>query len=277
MSRKKVLGKGIHALIPEGVDDGGTFFFVGIERLHPNKSQPRKTLDKEKLTSLAASIREKGILQPLLVRPAGEGYEIVAGERRWRAAQQAGLKEVPVVVQEFGQQESLEAALIENLQREDLNPVEEALAYVELMKRWHLTQETLATRLGKNRSTIANTVRLLQLSPKVQQLVSRTEISAGHARALLPLADFEAQEALAHEIVRKGLSVRDVERRVKALQKEKPSRKREPDPFIRDIQERLERVLGTRVRVSLKGKKGSIQISFFDLDELDGFVRKLCG
>jgi len=276
VSRKKVLGKGIHALIPEGVEDGGTFFFVGIEKLHPNTSQPRKTLDKEKLASLAASIREKGILQPLLVRPVEEGYEIVAGERRWRAAQQVGLKEVPVMVQKFGQQESLEAALIENLQREDLNPVEEALAYVELMQQWQLTQESLATRLGRNRSTIANTVRLLQLSPKVQQLVSRREISAGHARALLPLVEFEAQESLAQEIVRKGLSVRDVERRVKTLLKEKPGRKGERDPFVRDIQERLERVLGTRVRVSLKGKKGSIQISFFDLNELDRLIRKIC-
>lgn len=277
MSRKKVLGRGIHALIPEGVNDGGTFFFVGIEKLKPNKSQPRKTLSEEKLASLTASIREKGVLQPLLVRPAEGGYEIVAGERRWRAAQKAGLKEVPVMVQEFGPQESLEAALIENLQREDLNPIEEALAYVELMKQWDLTQETLAARLGRNRSTIANTVRLLQLSPKVQQLVSRSVISAGHARALLPLADFEAQEALSQEIVRKGLSVRDVERRVKGLLKAKPKQVPEEDPYVKDIQERLERALGAKVQVSLKGKRGAVRISFFDLDELDELIRRICG
>ncbi len=276
MSRKKVLGKGIHALIPEGIDDRGNFFFIGIEKLRPNKSQPRKSISQEKLTSLAASIKEKGILQPLLVRPVENGYEIVAGERRWRAAQKVGLMEVPVVVQGFGEQESLEAALIENLQREDLNPIEEALAYVELMKQWKLTQETLAVRLGRNRSTIANTVRLLRLSPKVQRLVSRSEISAGHARALLAIEDFKAQEVLSDEIIRKGLSVRDVERRVKSMQAKPHKKKQEENPYIRDIQNRLERALGTRVKVSLQGEKGVIKISFFNLDELDGLVKRIC-
>ena len=276
MTKKKVLGKGIHALIPEGVGEGENFFFAGIEKLHPNRSQPRKVIDPEKLSSLADSIREKGILQPLLVRPSSDGYEIVAGERRWRAARKAGLREVPVVVQELGEQESLEAALVENLQRENLNPIEEALAYVELMKRWDLTQETLATRLGKNRSTIANTVRLLQLSPKVQQLVSQNRLSAGHARAILTLPDFERQERLATETVEKVLSVREVERLAKRLQSDKGEREvKEPDPFVRDIQERLERSLGTKVKVTLKGKRGSIRISFFNLDELDGLLKRI--
>ena len=277
MAKKKVLGKGIRALIPEGMGEGENFLFVGIEKLHPNRSQPRKVIDSEKLAALAASIKEKGILQPLLVRPASDGYEIVAGERRWRAAQKAGLREVPVVVQELGERESLEAALVENLQRENHNPIEEALAYVELMKRWDLTQETLAARLGRNRSTIANTVRLLQLSPKVQQLLSRNELSAGHARAILALPTFESQEQVAAEVVEKGLSVRDVERLVKRLQKageEKPEPG--PDPFVQDIQDRLERSLGTKVKVTIKGKRGSIKISFFDLDELDGLIRKIC-
>ncbi len=278
MAKKKVLGKGIRALIPEGIGEGEeNFLFVGIEKLHPNRSQPRRAIDPEKLAALAASIKEKGILQPLLVRPASDGYEIVAGERRWRAAQKAGLMEVPVVVQDLGERESLEAALVENLQRENLNPIEEALAYVELMKRWDLTQETLAARLGRNRSTIANTVRLLQLSPKVQQLVSQNSLTAGHARALLALPDFESQESLAKEIIEKGLSVRDVERWVKRSQARRPVEKeRGPDPFIQDIQDRLERSLGTRVKVTLKGKKGSIKISFFDLDELDGLIKKIC-
>jgi len=155
--------------------------------------------------------------------------------------------------------------------------IEEALAYVELMKRWDLTQETLAARLGRNRSTIANTVRLLQLSPKVQQLLSRNELSAGHARAILALPTFESQEQVAAEVVEKGLSVRDVERLVKRLQKageEKPEPG--PDPFVQDIQDRLERSLGTKVKVTIKGKRGSIKISFFDLDELDGLIRKIC-
>ena len=278
MPRKKVLGKGIHALIPEGVGEEGNFIFVGIERLRPNQSQPRKTINQEKLNALAASIREKGILQPLLVRPLGDGYEIVAGERRWRAAQMAGLREVPVVIQEFGEQESLEAALIENLQREDLNPIEEALAYVELMKQWGLTQETLASRLGRNRSTIANTVRLLQLSPKVQRLVSQGGISAGHARALVPIGDFQLQEAMADEIVKKGLSVREAERRVKKILEKETARKekRVEDPFITDIENRLERALGTKVKVQLQGKKGAIRISFFNLDELEGLIRRIC-
>ena len=277
MAKKKVLGKGIRALIPEGVGEKESFLFVGIEELHPNRSQPRKVIDPEKLTALAASVKEKGILQPLLVRPTSDGYEIVAGERRWRAAQKAGLREVPVVVQELGERESLEAALVENLQRENLNPIEEALAYVELMKRWDLTQETLAARLGRNRSTIANTVRLLQLSPKVQQLLSRNELSAGHARAILALPTFESQEQVAAEVVEKGLSVRDVERLVKRLQKageEKPEPG--PDPFVQDIQDRLERALGTKVKVTVKGKRGSIKISFFGLEELDGLIKRIC-
>ncbi len=277
MSKKKVLGRGIRALIPEGVDEKGNFFFVGIEKLHPNRSQPRKQIDPEKLVSLAASIKEKGILQPLLVRPSGDGYEIVAGERRWRAAQKAGLMEVPVVVQELGERESLEAALVENLQRENLNPIEEALAYVELMKQWGLTQEVLAGRLGRNRSTIANTVRLLQLSPRVQQLVSQGVLSAGHARAVLALSDFKLQEQLASEVVERGLSVRETERRAKHLQsprKEKGETKE--DPFIQDIQDRLERVLGTKVKVTVRGKKGDIRITFFNLDELDGLIKRIC-
>ena len=277
MAKKKVLGKGIRALIPEGPEEEGSFFFVGIEKLHPNRSQPRKQIDPEKLASLAASIKEKGILQPLLVRPSEDGYEIVAGERRWRAAQKAGLMEVPVVVQELGERESLEAALVENLQRENLNPIEEALAYVELMKQWGLTQEVLAQRLGRNRSTIANTVRLLQLSPRVQQLVSQGVLSAGHARAVLALSDFDLQEQLAADVVEKGLSVREAERRAKHLQSpRKEGGEAKADPFIQDIQDRLERALGTRVKVTVKGKKGSIRISFFNLDELDGLIRRLC-
>jgi len=274
---KKVLGKGIHALIPGSVDEGGNFFFIGIEKLHPNKTQPRKTINQAKLEDLSASIKEKGILQPLLVRPIEDGYEIVAGERRWRAAQRAGMREVPVVVQDLGERESLEAALVENLQREDLNPIEEALAYVELMKQWGLTQEALSVRLGRKRSTIANIVRLLQLSPKVQQLVSKSEISAGHARALLVLEDFQSQEALAEEIVKKGLSVREVEHQVKLVQSRLyKKRKPDPDPYVIDIQNKLERSLGAKVKVSLKGKRGSIRISFFDLNELDGLIKRIC-
>ena len=234
-------------------------------------------MDQEKLSALAASIKEKGILQPLLVRPRGNGYEIVAGERRWRAAQIAGLKEIPIVVQEFSERESLEAALVENLQREDLSPIEEALAYVELMKRWNLTQEFLAQRLGKKRATLANTVRLLQLSTKIQKLVSSAALSAGHARALLALPDKTRQEALANEIIQKGLSVREIERKVKRLLKQAPEEiKPAPDPFVEDLQTRLERRLGAKVRISVAGKKGSIKISFFNLDELDGLIQKIC-
>jgi len=275
--KKKVLGRGIRALFPEGVGEGERFLFAGIEKVRPNQSQPRKEIDQEKLSALAASIKEKGILQPLLVRPSGNGYEIVAGERRWRAAQIAGLKEIPVVVQEFSERESLEAALVENLQREDLSPIEEALAYVELMKRWNLTQESLAQRLGKKRATLANTVRLLQLSTKIQKLVSSAALSAGHARALLALPDKIRQEALADEIIQKGLSVREVERKVKRLLKQAPEEiKPAPDPFVEDLQTRLERRLGAKVRISVAGKKGSIKISFFNLDELDGLIQKIC-
>jgi len=275
--KKKVLGRGIRALFPDGVGEGERFLFAGIEKIKPNQSQPRKEINQEKLSALASSIREKGILQPLLVRPRENGYEIVAGERRWRAAQIAGLKELPVVVQEFSERESLEAALVENIQREDLSPIEEALAYVELMKRWNLTQESLAQRLGKNRATLANTIRLLQLSTKVQQLVSSAALSAGHARALLSLPDSKLQEALADEIVRKGLSVREAERKAKGFLNPPPQKtKAESDPFVEDLETRLERRLGTKVRISVTGKKGSIRISFFNFDELDGLIQKIC-
>jgi ParB family chromosome partitioning protein len=275
--KKKVLGRGIRALFPEGVNEADRFLFAGIEKVKPNQSQPRKEINQEKLLDLAASIREKGILQPILVRPSGNGYEIVAGERRWRAAQMAGLKEIPVVVQEFSERESLEAALIENLQREDLSPIEEAVAYVELMKRWDLTQESLAQRLGKKRVTLANTVRLLQLSPKVQKLVSTAVLSAGHARTLLALPDKTAQEQLANEVVQKGLSVREVERKVKKLLKNKPGRtKTAIDPFVEDLETRLERHLGAKVRIFVAGTKGAIKISFHNLDELDGLIKRIC-
>lgn len=213
---KRGLGKGLGALLP-GSDEAQRDAAQEIEitRIHPNKEQPRQVFDPDKLEELAASIREHGIVQPLLVRPKGNGYEIVAGERRWRAARLAGLKAVPAVVRELSGSQVMEIALIENLQRENLNPLEEARAYRRLLDEFGLSQEQLAQRLGKSRSQVTNTLRLLQLDPAVQDLVERGDLTMGHAKAVLSVDDPEQQRALAQDVVERKLSVRDTEEAIR--------------------------------------------------------------
>lgn len=251
---------------------------IRLSRIEPNRDQPRKDFDEEQLNELAESIRQYGILQPLLVQKKGDMYEIIAGERRWRAAKLAGLKEVPVVVREYSEQQAVEIALIENVQREDLNPIEEALAYQRLMQEFHLKQEEIAERVSKNRSTITNSMRLLNLNPEVQQMLVNNEITSGHARALLSIDNQEAQVELAKQIVKEQMSVRQVEKAVKLLEKTpREKKKKQTDEALelifRNLEDRMKTVMGTKVNISRKDKnKGRIEIEYYSESELERIV-----
>lgn len=253
---------------------------IKISRIEPNEGQPRKSFDEETLKELADSMKEYGILQPLLVKRKGDNFQIIAGERRWRAAKMAGLKEVPVIVREYNKQQSVEIALIENVQRADLNPIEEALAYQQLMQEFGLKQEEIALRVSKNRATITNSIRLLKLAEPVQQLLISGEISSGHARALLGLEDKEQQIALASQIIEKGLNVRQVEKLVKMMtkpqkdEKEKEESEEKDLSFIfRDLEEKMKGIMGTKVMINQKDKnKGRIEIEYYSASELERIV-----
>ncbi len=253
--------------------------FLPINKVEPNREQPRKVFDEDALNELAESIRIYGILQPLLVQKEKDYYRIIAGERRWRAAKIAGLKKVPVIIKELSEKEIMEISLIENLQREDLNPIEEAEGYQKLLQEFDMTQEDLAQRVSKSRSAITNTIRLLKLDAAVQKLLSDGALSSGHARALLSLEDNELQKEAAERIIREGLSVRDTERLVKRLTTKKPAK--EPvlpaqDDFIyRDIEEKMRQILETKVQIKNKGKRGRIEIEYYSPDELDRILAML--
>lgn len=278
--QKKGLGKGLGALIP-GIDTTTDSADVQVEvaRITPNPLQPRRSFDEAKIDELAASVREQGIIQPLLVRRVGDGYELIAGERRLRAAVKAGLKEVPVVVREAGNSETLELALIENLQREDLNPIEEAAAYQRLQEEFDLTQEEIARRVGKGRPTVANSVRLLLLPREVQQLVASGKLPAGQARALLGLEGEAAILATAREVIAKGLTTRETERLVTRL-KSGRRRRRElanSDPDLRSLIERLQRTLGTKVRLlhQARSGKGKIVVEYYSSADLERIIQAM--
>ena len=281
MTRKQVLGRGLSALLPgkEAVPRGTSTQEVDIGLLIPGRFQPRRDFAAGALDELAASIREQGVVQPVLVVPRGEKFEIVAGERRWRAAALAGLKRIPVVVREKrSDKELLEIALVENLQREDLNPLEAATAYARLKEEFQLTQEDVARRVGKDRATVANSLRLLKLPSSVRERIRRGELSGGHARALVALAAADDQERLAEEIVRRALSVRQTEARVAALaQGPKLKRPKHRDPFTRDAEEKLSRRLGTRVQILRARRGGKIAISFGSEEQLIGLFERLSG
>lgn len=249
-----------------------------ISLIEPNHSQPRKTFDEESLNELAESIKIYGILQPLLIQKKENHYEIIAGERRWRAAKIAGLTEVPVVIREYDKQQAMEIALIENVQRDDLNPIEEAQAYQRLIKEFNLTQEEIAARVAKNRATITNSMRLLKLDERVQQMVMDGRISSGHARALLGLADGELQYQAAEKIISENLSVRDVEKLVKLMNrpvKEKKEKETGPDINLiyKQLEEKLKTIMGTKVVINRKDKnKGRIEIEYYSQDELERLI-----
>ena len=284
------LGKGLDTLIPnamgdmkknsspkkdEVIDEKGQETVVKITKVEPNRDQPRKKFDEEALKELSDSIKQFGLLQPILVQNRKTYYEIIAGERRWRAAKMAGLKEVPVIIKNFSEQEIVEISLIENIQREDLNPIEEALTYKRLLTEFHLKQEELADRVSKNRTTITNSMRLLKLCDEVQQMIIDDKLSTGHARALIGIEDKDVQKELAEKIYQEKLSVREVEKLIKTIMN--PKEKKEPkkkdqslELIYRDIEEKLKQSLGTKVSISSKENgAGKMEIEFFSHEELD--------
>jgi len=268
--KRKALGKGLSALLPDPDAPGPApeaGLEVPVESLEPNPYQPRSPVDPEALTALAGSIRESGIVQPILVRRVGPRFQIIAGERRWRAAQRLGLATVPVTVRDVPDDRLLELALVENIQRQELTPLEEAHAFQRLQQEFHLTQEDVAAKVGRDRSTVANTLRLLRLGREIRDLIAAGKLDAGHGRALLGLERAEDQVHLAREAVRRGLSVREVERRVALLRAPRRARPRR-DPNTRAAEERLRAALGTRVQISRRGKAGTLRIVFGSEAEL---------
>jgi len=278
-TRRPVLGRGLSALLPgkEDVPRGTYPGEVEIDRLVPSRFQPRRDFSEDALKELADSIHEQGIVQPIVVVSRGEKFEIVAGERRWRAARLAGLTKVPVTVRDkSSDRDLLEAALVENVQREDLNPLEAAEAYARLKAEFELTQEMIADRVGKDRTTIANSLRLLKLSSQVRDRIRSGELSAGHAKALLALSATDDQELLAEEIVRRALSVRQAEKRAARMAAgDRVHREKHRDPFTRDAEEKLSRRLQTRVRIVRKRRGGRIELSFGSEEELIGLFERI--
>uniref|UniRef100_UPI003FEF93D7 ParB/RepB/Spo0J family partition protein n=1 Tax=Candidatus Ventrimonas sp. TaxID=3048889 RepID=UPI003FEF93D7 len=275
-SENQAIEKQISASEKAEETQGG--IYVKISKIEPNRSQPRKNFDEEQLQQLADSMKRYGVLQPLLVQKRENGFEIIAGERRWRAAKMADLKEVPVVVREYDPQQTMEIALIENVQREDLNPIEEAMAYQQLIQEFNLKQEEIAERVSKSRTTITNSLRLLNLAKEVQQMLVENRLSSGHARALLSLEDPKQQVELAHKIEQNKMSVREVEKAVKLVGKEKKPKKEKPvdealELVFQDLEERMKTVMGTKVNISRKDKsKGKIEIEYYSESELERIV-----
>lgn len=273
MVKKTGLGKGMGALLSVVEDERGSYFSCPIEEIKPNKSQPRKTFSTEKIEELAASIREKGIIQPLVVRKKGEHYELIAGERRWRAAQKAGLREVPVVIQDVSDDTAMEMALIENIQREDLNAVEEAEAYHALLENFGLSQEELAKRVGKDRSTVTNSLRLLKLPTDIKRDIVEERLTMGHARALLALETPEQLKRGRDEILKEHLTVREAETLVKKLKANKaPAPKKRLDPQMVDLVEQLKRHFKAKVALRPGNRGGKIEISYTGLDDLTRII-----
>lgn len=304
---KKGLGKGLGAIFGEDVvkenkeetekkakakaetkaaeemDEKGRILMLKLDLVQPNKEQPRKTFDEEKINELAESIKNYGVLQPLLVQKNDSFYEIIAGERRWRAAKAAGLKEIPAVLKEYSKQEAMEISLIENVQRADLNPIEEALGYKQLIDEFGLTQEEIAVRVAKSRTVISNTMRLLKLDEQIQNMLVQGVITSGHARALLSLEDTQMQLKAAKEILDKKLSVRETERLVKRLQKEASGEKKEEKKkdetlalIYQDLEDRMKSVMGTKVSIHNKDKnKGRIEIEYYSEAELERIVEMI--
>ena len=282
MAKKSGLGKGLDALFAdntgEASSDGLT---LRLSEIEPNKNQPRKEFDEQALSELADSIREHGLIQPLLVRKLENGrYQLVAGERRWRACRMIGLDEVPVTVKDLSDAEVMELALIENLQREDLNPLEEAAGYLDLIETYGLSQEQLARRVGKSRSAVANSLRLMGLPEQVRPMVASGRLSAGHARAILGLGDPVEMVALAREVEKKGLSVREVERLVNSKKSEKPEKTGKnagkTNSYFTELEIAMREELGRKVKIKVSaGGKGSIEIAFFNQEDLASIAEKL--
>ena len=268
--KKATLGRGLDALIPKETASAG-FILAAIHEVRPNLRQPRKEFDDEAIAELSLSIKEKGVLQPLIVRRVGTGYEIIAGERRWRAAQKAGVTKVPIIIKEASDSEALELALIENLQRQDLNPIEEAGGYRHLIEDFGLTHEEVAARIGKDRSTITNQLRLLKLPEEAQKALVEGEITAGHARAILSLGSPAEMESALSAIRKQKLSVRNTESLVKKMSStgKKEEKEHDEDPYVRSLADELKRAMSTQVRIVYNNGRGRIEIDYYSTDELE--------
>lgn len=285
MAVKKGLGKGLDSMIPERIinkveekpDNVSRETYIHISEIEPNKLQPRKKFDEDSLHELAESIKQYGVIQPLILQKRGKYYEIIAGERRWRAARIAGLKEVPAIIKEYTPKEIVEIALIENIQREDLNPIEEAQTYERLIEEFHLKQDELAERVSKSRAAVTNSMRLLKLDKRVQQMLIDEMLSSGHARTILPIEDMEKQYVTACKVFDEKLSVRDTEKLVKQIVCEKPQKETaatKDDNFIyRDLEEKMKKIFGTKVSIHTKQKnKGRIEIEYYSNEELERII-----
>ena len=288
MAVKKGLGKGLDSLITDKVskpvkpksEHAADAVMIDIKKVEPNREQPRKKFDEDALIELSESIKQFGVLQPLLCQDRDDYYEIIAGERRWRAAKIAGIKEVPVIIKKLSEQEIMEISLIENLQREDLNPIEEALAYKRLIDEFKLKQDEVAERVSKSRTAVTNAMRLLKLNEKVQQMVIDEMLTTGHARALLGIEDQDIQYVLAQQIFDQKLSVRDTEKLVKSMQNEKKGKKKEPEKLdskllaiYSDLEEQMKKIMGTKVLINSKNSNsGKIEIEYYSQDELDRII-----
>lgn len=284
--RKPALGNGLEGMfgvensaVDEKKDDVSRETFLRLSEIEPNRTQPRRNFDEDALQELADSIKQYGVIQPIVVQKKGKRYEIIAGERRWRAARKAGLLEVPVIVKEFAPEDIFAIALIENIQRQDLNPIEEAQAYSRLIEEHHLKQDELAEKVAKNRVTITNSMRLLKLDERVQQLLIDNMLTSGHARALLAITDKEEQHTLALRVFDEKLSVRETEALVKRVltpeekKEEKPVKTQDDSVIYRDIENRMKDILGTKVAIKKKAKnKGRIEIEYYSMEELERLI-----
>lgn len=272
MNKKFALGKGLGALIPDDINEGNEGkLMISLNKIKSNIDQPRKSFDNEKIAELAESIKNHGIIQPLILKENGGGYIIVAGERRWRAAKMVGLKEVPAIVMDLTEKQVLEISLIENIQRQDLNPIEEALAYKKLLSDFNLTQEELSKRIGKSRTAITNTIRLINLDSRVQQYVIDGIISEGHGRALLSLEDGELQYIYSQKVIDEKLSVRELEKLIRnaSLKSEKSEKNEELNPYYKDVRDRLQNYFGTKVNLISKKNRGKIEIEYYSEEDLE--------
>lgn len=278
MINKRGLGKGLGALIPEGDEkEGNSVVELKITEVEPNERQPRRDFDEQGLTDLAESIREHGVVQPIIVRKLGSGYQIIAGERRWRASRKAGKKTIPAIIKECSNVEVMEIALIENLQREDLNSIEEAYAYKSLIDEYNMTQEEIAQRIGKSRPAVANSLRLLQLPQEIKDMIAAGRITQGHARALLAIDSSKKQVAIAEKIVNQQLNVRQIEKLAKdsKTEKQKIGDIGQEQLEIKQMEEKLKAALGTKVIIQHKKNKGRIEIEYYSNDELERILEIL--
>ena len=277
MSKKFGLGKGLDALIPSEGKSKNDNLLIPINKIKSNSQQPRKAFDNESIIELAESIKHHGIIQPLILKQSGDDYVIIAGERRWRAAKMVGIKEVPAIIMELTDKEILEVSLIENIQREDLNPIEEAMSYKKLLEDFNITQDDLSKRIGKSRSTITNSIRLTNLDERVQEYLIEGVLSEGHGRTLLAVKDNDLQYELAQRAIDDGISVRELERIIKNINNEKDKNKnkrteKELNPYYKDVVNKLQNYFGTKVSLCNKKNKGLIEIEYYSEEDLQRII-----